>query len=280
MQLSPRYDGPPVLQFAGAVTDPSVPLIRQRRRLGELLGTLDDDQWATQSRCEEWKVRDVIAHLIGVDQYWYLSARAALDGAPTRYLEGFDPVTVPASMVAGMQDVSTDELLSSYLEGLEKLGGLLTGLSEEQWAMPAEAPPGHLQLHVVAHHALWDAWVHERDIALPLGLTPDEEPDEIVASLRYAVGLGPCLLATAGPVPVARVYVEGHDPDAHLVVDIGDCVVVGLGDAAPAGGAQLEGSSVELVEALSVRARLPREIADGDLSVLGGLVTVFDPTAR
>jgi len=280
MQLSPRYDGPPVLQFAGPVTDPSVPLIRQRRRLGELLGTLDDEQWATQSRCAEWKVRDVIAHLVGVDQYWYVSAHGALDGAPTRYLDGFDPVTTPASMVGGMQQVPTDELLESYLAGIEKLGDLLTGLDDDQWAMPTEAPPGHLQLHVVAHHALWDAWVHERDIALPLGLSPDEEPDEIVASLRYAVGLGPCLMATEGTAQTARVYVEGHDPEAHLVVDIGDCVVVGLGDGAPADGPRLEGPSVELLEALSVRAPLPDVVAHGELSMLAGLETAFDPTGR
>jgi hypothetical protein len=133
---------------------------------------------------------------------------------------------------------------------------------------------------VVAHHALWDAWVHERDIALPLGLTPDEEPDEIVASLRYAVGLGPCLFATQGSAKTARLYVEGHEPDAHLVVDIGDRVVVGLSEGAPADGATLEGPSVELLEALSVRAPLPEGGADGDLALLGGLATAFDPTTR
>jgi uncharacterized protein (TIGR03083 family) len=279
MQLSPRYDGPPVLQFSGPVTDPSVPLTRQRRRLGELLATLDDEQWAVQSRCEAWKVRDVIAHLVGVDQYWYVSARAALDGTPTRYLEGFDPVTTPASMVEGMQSVATDELLASYLEGIEKLGELLSGLDEDQWSMPAEAPPGHLQLHVVAHHALWDAWVHERDIALPLGLSPAEEPDEILASLRYAVGLGPCLSVIAGTARAARLHVEGHDPEAHLVVDVGDRVVVGLTEGAPAEGARLEGPTIELLEALSVRAPFPGGL-DGDLAVLGGLAPAFDATTR
>ena len=31
-------------------------------------------------------------------------------------------------------------------------------------------------MRLLASHALWDGWVHERDIALPLGLTPPEEP--------------------------------------------------------------------------------------------------------
>ena len=35
-----------------------------------------------------------------------------------------------------------------------------------------------MSVRLLAHHALWDAWVHERDIALPLGRTPDVEPDD------------------------------------------------------------------------------------------------------
>ena len=34
--------------------------------------------------------------------------------------------------------------------------------------------------------ASWSTLVHERDILLPLGLTPTEVADETVASLRYA----------------------------------------------------------------------------------------------
>src|SRR3954452_14283843 len=102
MLLTPRYEGPPVLRFTGPINDPSVPLLRQRRRLGATLRTLDDAQWATASRCEGWTVRDVIAHLVGTDQFWLVSITAALAGAPTRFLAQFDPAVTPALMVSGM----------------------------------------------------------------------------------------------------------------------------------------------------------------------------------
>jgi hypothetical protein len=133
-----------------------------------------------------------------------------------------------------------------------------------------------MPLHLMAHHALWDAWVHERDIALPLGLTPAEEADEMLASLRYAAGLGPALLAAQGSTRTGRLVVAGTDPDAHLVVDLGETVVVSLADGAPGDGARLEGRTVDLVEALSVRGPLPDGLAEEDRWMLGGLATVFD----
>ena len=39
----------------------------------------------------------------------------------------------------------------------------------------------------VLHHALWDAWIHERDVLLPLGVSPTEEPDEVAALLDWRV---------------------------------------------------------------------------------------------
>ncbi len=78
----------------------------------------------------------------------------------------------------------------------------------------AEAPAGHMALSAVASHALWDAWVHERDICLPLGLPVDVEPDEVAVSLRYAAGLGPAFLATEGSARSGAFGVSVTHPDA------------------------------------------------------------------
>lgn len=275
MLLTPRYEGHAVLRFTGPIGDPSVPLVRQRRRLGAFLSGLDDRQWAAASRCERWSVRDVIAHLVGTDQFWVLSATAALSGAPTQFLAGFDPAVTPAAMVDGMQEVPAAEVLASYLDGIEALAAALTGLDEAQWSLPAEAPPGHVPLHVMAHHALWDAWIHERDVALPLGAAPVEEPDEVLACLQYVASLGPAFLAANGSTRTGALVVEGTDPSAHVVVEAGETVVVGDGDA-PSHAVRLTGRTVDLLEALSCRSPLSGDIADEDRWLLGGLTAVFD----
>lgn len=275
MRLTPRYDGPPVLRFAGTVGDPSVPLLRQRRRLGGILGRLDDGQWATASRCDGWTVRDVVAHLVGVDQFWVLSISAALAGAPTRYLDDFDPVAVPASMVDGTQEQAPAEVLSQFLDGIEAMAAVVTGLDEAQWSLPAEAPPGHVSLHALSLHALWDAWIHERDILVPLGHAQVEEPDEVRGSLRYAAGLGPALLATSGSTRQGTLVVDGREPDVCLVVEVGETVTVAEAPA-PGDAPRLEGRSVDLVEALSFRAPLVHDVADEHRWMLGGLAAAFD----
>jgi uncharacterized protein (TIGR03083 family) len=274
MRISPRYDGPPLVQLAPPPGDPSVPLLRQRRRLGESLRALDDEQWAAPSRCERWSVRDVVAHLVSVDQYWALSIGAGLAGTPTRFLEGFDPAATPAQLVDGMNDAPS-EVLARFVDGVDRLAEVVTGLDRAQWALPAESPPGHVPLHALVRHALWDAWVHERDVMLPLGLAPVEEPDEIALSLEYVAALSPAFLAMFGSSRPGTLVVDGTDPDTHVVVELGTEVVVHDGDATD-DALRLAGPSVALVEALSARAPFPCEVDDGGRWMLSGLTTVFD----
>ena len=132
-----------------------------------------------------------------------------------------------------------------------------------------------MSLHALALHALWDAWIHERDIVLPLGLPPVVEADEVRASLRYVAALGPALSATRGSVRTGTLVIDGTDPEAHVVVDAGETVVVSDRDA-PAGAVRVVGSSVELVEALSFRVPLTADVAEDDRWLLGDLGTVFD----
>ena len=204
-----------------------------------------------------------------------LSATAALAGAPTRFLIGFDPAVTPAHMVDGMHDLAPAEVLTRYLEGIEALAATVTGLDEAQWSMPAEAPPGHVPLHALARHALWDAWVHERDVVLPLGMAAVEEPDEVLACLQYAAALGPAFLATSGSERSGTLAFDGTDPDTHVVVTAGSTVVVS-DDEPPADAVHLSGRSVDLVEALSLRMPFPDDVAAHDRWMLDGLATVFD----
>lgn len=275
MILTPRYEGPAILRIEGEVGDVTTPLLRQRRRLGDLLEELDDAQWAMPSRCDGWTVRDVVSHLVTTDQFWFLSAQAALAGEPTRFLTAFDPVATPAALVDGARHTPPAEVLASYREGIEALGATLSGLDAGQWELPAEGPPGHIALRAMAHHALWDAWIHERDVVLPLGFSPAGEPDELRACLRYAAGLGPAFAASTGSRRTGTLAVTGTDPAAHVVVRAGEAVVVEDGEG-PADAARLEGPTVELIEALSFRGPFPHELPEDDRWLVAGLDVAFD----
>ncbi len=275
MLLTPLYDQPSFLQVDLPLGDPAVPLLRQRRRLASLLGGLDDEQWEAASRCEGWSVQDVAAHLVSTNQFWAFSIEAALAGKPTRFLAAFDPVASPAQLVEAVRSQSPADVLDHFVETNEAIAGTIVDLDDDGWSTLGEAPPGHVPLRAVALHALWDAWIHERDIVLPLGLTPVEEPDEITGSLSYGAALSPAFAVAGGTTRHGAIAVEVTDPDIDFVVDVGKSVVIRAG-AAPADALHLSGPAVELLEALSFRAPLPCPVVDDHQWLLSGLAQVFD----
>ena len=170
MLLTPHYGDDPLVTIDGDPAAIAAPLVRQRRWVASTLAAFTDEQWSHPSRCEGWSARDVLVHLDGTNAFWTLSLAAGLRGEPTRFLATFDPVTSPATSVAQSRDQTPTEVLARFTESTEALARLVESFDPADWTVLAEAPPGHLAASVVAHHALWDSWIHERDILLPLGI--------------------------------------------------------------------------------------------------------------
>lgn len=273
--LSPPYDRPPVIAMDGPADDQGVPLVRQRRRLATILSNLTEDEWASLSRCLGWTVKDVAAHIVGVNAFWQASVSAGLGGRPTRLLEGFDPAATPPLMVDGMRSLAPADVLEMLIQTNDGLFDAIADLDEQGWMTIAESPAGHVPIRIVVQHALWDCWVHERDILLPLGLTPSVEPDEVISCLRYAAALSPAFLVSSGDAISGAFGVEATGPAASFWLQVGDSVDVRDGPA-PLDAACVRGEAAELVEALSMRMPLPRSAPPEWRQLLGGLATVFD----
>ncbi len=273
MQLTPRYGSIPVIALDGDPSAVAEPLIRQRRRLVAAIEDFSAEQWSHPSRCEGWSASDVVTHLASTNAFWEISIRQGLVGEPTEMLAAFDPVATPAQMVAASA-LSTGEITERFATSTDSLADLLSGLAADDWEAIAEAPPGHISVSAVAHHALWDSWIHERDILIPLGRTPEEVPDEVISSLRYVAGFTPALALTGGASGSAGFDVTVTDPDAGFHVAIGTDVLVSSGTSGS--DFELVGSSVDLLEALSFRRPLDQEIPRDLHWVFAGLSTVFD----
>jgi uncharacterized protein (TIGR03083 family) len=277
MLLTPRYDGSLFLTIDGSPDDVLEPLTRQRRRLLATLAELDDAQWAAPSRCEGWSVQDVIAHLCGTNQFWAVSIACGRQGAPSQFLAavGFDPVATPEQMVDAVRHEAPAATLARFDETNAALAESLVAITEAEWMAPAEAPLGHVPLCAVVAHALWDSWIHERDIVVPLGLDPVVEPDEVALSLVYVTALSPGFLAAGGSTRTGVLAVDAVDPDVHFVVEVGPTVTVRGGDGV-AGTARVEGAAVDLVEHLSFRRPLVLGLDPTEQWMLGGLAEAFD----
>jgi uncharacterized protein (TIGR03083 family) len=275
MKLNPRYEEPPIISITGRANDQRLPLSRQRRRLQETLTGLDDEGWRAPSRCDGWTVHDVVAHLVGVNEFWNASVQAGLDGKPTRILAHFDPSATPPLLVAPMRTLTRTELLDQFVASNDAFLATVDALDDEGWMVLAESPPGHVPVRLLAQHALWDSWVHERDIALPLGGAPALEPDEVASCLQYAAALSPALAIISGTAVPGTYSAVATNPAVSFVLDVSESVSVHEG-AAPVGTPCLRGDAVELVEALSLRASPPPATPAPWRRLLGGLATTFD----
>lgn len=275
MQLRPRYDGPPVFAIDGAIDDQREPFVRQRRRLQDALATLTHDQWQHPSRCEGWSVQDVVAHLIGTNTFWAMSIVAGCAGAPTRLLGTFDPVATPERMVAPMRAMSPSDVLAQFVDTNRALFDAVEALDADGWSALAESPVGHVSVRLLAHHALWDAWIHERDILLPLGITQVEMPDEIVPCLRYVCAIAPALALVSDPGRAGTLAVDAVDPRVQFVVEVDTTVAVRTGTA-PGTATTLTGRAVDLIEMLSFRAPFDHDVPEDGRWLFEGLANVFD----
>ncbi len=273
MQLNPRYGSDPILELDGDLSLIAEATTRQNRRLGAMLSTLTEEQWSHPTRCSEWDVRDVIVHLGITNQFWTMSVTAGLAGDPTRFLANFDPVASPLEMGANNVD-SPSTVLAKFLEASDAWCALLADISPEGWHQTGEAPPGHISIGAVVHHALWDSWVHERDILLPLGEAPTEDPDEVLMSLRYGVALGSTLAISQGTGQTGSVTFDVAQPDAVFSLSVGEVAVVETGavDGAPV----IAADAVPLLEGISMRAPMPMTPSEDIAWVFGGLKAAFD----
>jgi hypothetical protein len=200
---------------------------------------------------------------------------AGLAGAPTRILAAFDPATTPALLVAPMRSLSPAETLEQFVQSNQSLFDAVESLDDAGWSTIGESPAGHVPIRLIANHALWDEWVHERDILLPLGMVPAEEPDEIVSCLRYVAAVAPVLAFSSDPTRRGALAIDATEPDVQVVIEVGTTVVVRSGRA-PTGAIRLNGRAVDLVEMLSIRIPFDQAVSEDSRWLFNGLATVFD----
>jgi len=273
VKITPRYDTEPLVRLTPMVEGIATTVTRQRDRLASTLADLEADQWATPSRCEGWSVQDVLIHLASTNRFWAHSINQGLAGEPTRYLLGFDPVAAPAQLVAAAHGTAPADTLTEFVQGNQALADALS--SVDDWEVLAEAPPGHIAIGLVAIHALWDSWVHERDVVIPLGLEPVVDDAELEACLLYAGALGPSFQASTGSTRRGAIALETTSPAVNAVIEAGPVVRIHRG-APPAGAVVLAGDSVEVLEQLSFRAPFTPPGTADDRWLFEGLAEVFD----
>jgi uncharacterized protein (TIGR03083 family) len=137
----------------------------QRRKVGDVLGTLTDSEWDEASLCSGWRVRDVAAHMVETHLM-----------TPPRFVgrfaaSGFRFNTFAAKGVATHATQAPGDLLDQYRETASR----------------TTSPPGP--------KVTWlsEAVIHGEDIARPTGRSVDVSPAALVAVADFCRGATPLL---------------------------------------------------------------------------------------
>ena len=260
MKIRPRYGTDPLITYEGDPAAVAAPTVRQRLRLARTLAGFGSQEWEAPSRCARWTNRDVVVHLASANRFWVHSISQARRGTPSRVLAAFDPVATPAGLVAAAGNPPPAKVLDAYVESTRTLADLLGSLTSGEWTMLGESPLGHVSVSAIVRHALWDAWVHERDITLGVGLVPTVEADEVDAALRCAAALGPAFGILLGDLDDQRLAatVTTQDPAIGFTIKVDRAVRI-TADIAPAVPVAVHGCALDVLEGLSLRAPLHLE---------------------
>jgi len=146
-------------------------LARQRQRVAAQLDSLERNEWDAPSWCDDWRVRDVVGHMVSLIE---VPMRTFFLGSIRSF--GFDRYTARIAVDFGSR--STAVLREAYRATVDI----------------AKAPP-----YAGPIAPLVDVVVHAADIAGPLGRDVDPDPEAAEFVLTYLTGD-----KTAGFLPSVR----------------------------------------------------------------------------
>jgi uncharacterized protein (TIGR03083 family) len=184
----------------------------------ELLRGLSDEDWKTPSRCADWRVADVAAHVVG-----------QLTDVTNFRLEGLGTAEVTQRQVDERRGKGPDVLADELQGAAETASALVSAFDDDAWT--ADGPQANGTSLGFGIEALWfDTFLHADDIRAALnqptvtgaGLLPSVSH---ISQVLTDQGWGPATLKLEGldefPVSGAAGELITGDPMTFILVSTG-----------------------------------------------------------
>lgn len=217
-------------------TDPTVTnLFACWDSLDTLFAALDATQWETASLCPDWTVRQTLVHLTSIE--------TMLAGKGARSFGDDLPFGEALASAEELETLEPPALLTRWTDVTATRRAELATMTAEDLAHPSVTPVGPSTYGRFMAVRVFDCWVHEQDVRVPLAMPGHEGGpaaemaiDEIAGSLGYIVGKKIALgdgqsisFTLTGPVPrTMHVAVDGR---ARMVDDLDDPTVTVTSDS-------------------------------------------------
>lgn len=144
----------------------------------DLLGTLGPQDWAKPTPCEGWDMKDLAAHLGGVEGFFQGFPQPEPPPAPTSGIDDWTGNGVRARRGWPPEDV-VGEVQRASAAQLERL----RGLDDEGWQQPTMGPLGETTMAGLADIRLFDVYVHLLDLRTAVGRPIDGEAEPVACAL-------------------------------------------------------------------------------------------------
>lgn len=218
--------------------------------LNRLLSTISEAELlTTQTELPGWRVRDVVAHIIGTELLLKGEPVPESDVDVSELAHVHNAVGVMNECwVRQMSGLPADELLEKFRTVTDERRATLTAMSDDEWNTPTMTPAGQDSVGRFMRIRTFDCWMHEQDIREVVArVTSDaalQSPaarrslDEIEASMAFVVG------KRGGAPDGSRVAIELTGPLARTIavaVDGRAAVVPDFGGAEPTTAIRLDG---------------------------------------
>jgi len=152
-----------------------------------LYGSFDETDWATPSLCPDWDARQVLVHLASIE--------TMLAGKGARSFAESLPFGEALAAASELEALGPEALLARWHDITATRRAELGAMTAEDLAHPSATPVGPGTYGRFMAIRVFDCWVHEHDVRVPLGRPGhDSGPaaemaiDEIAGSLGYIVG--------------------------------------------------------------------------------------------
>jgi len=216
--------------------------------LATLADALQGEQWGAPSLCPEWTVQQVFAHVLAIEE--------ALVGWWPEGPEAPPPFAAMAPIFREVASAAPATIGPRVRAVAARRNEELAAMGDDAFATPCLTPVGPGTYGRFMAIRVFDCWVHERDVRVPLGVPGDDAGraaeialGEVRGSLGYIVGkrigvpdgMGIAFELT-GPVEARMlVKVDGRaavvddlpDPDVTVTTDSSTFMLLACGRIDP-----------------------------------------------
>ncbi|HEX2382644.1 MAG TPA: maleylpyruvate isomerase family mycothiol-dependent enzyme [Acidimicrobiales bacterium] len=246
-------------------------LATQRARMLELFRTFDEHQWRAATRCSVWTVQDVARHLVDV-----ANLDSALQrGEGPRTPDGrIDPRNDPATWLAESDGQTPAETVAAFEVAAEAERAAFERRIRDGDDELLPGPYGPLHWAALGAHLFWDAWLHERDVVVPLGLPHEPTLAENRLAALYALTVSSTVPTFFGSTLTFSIELTSSAPGVYVIDASAESTRVWF--TGTNGDAKLRADLEPLLDSLAGRGADVIDVVDGPADVIEPLTLLRD----